>query len=712
MRSHAVIANLMGLVAGLSWLAAVGSPVQAASLQAEFGIIGAISSLSEGSRATGVNLTTGAGFGWAREEVTYATGINYAPYDDAFARLRAAGVKLLVLLTYPGEGTSHEDWKTYVTAVVDRYGSQVDAWEIMNEADNYLSASDYVTYLSEAHEILKTKDASATIVSSGITSRIEATTYLDGIAAAGGWGKFDVVGLHVYHSGNPEKVNFGGGNLTAEFNRIVGAISRNGGGKKIWVTETGYQSGAEGAANQANWLARSLIMARSVVSVEKLFLYRLYDGSGSYGLVTSSFQEKEAYARVKEAIAGLGGAGTGTRLFPTEKTTLDAFTTVPGGWGPERSINAAVSLSGVEGYSGTGMKIAYSFSAETAYALVEKSGLSAGTPTAFAAWVNGDGTSNVWKFRFVDANNETFQVDLGSIAAGWQYQQFTLGQDSAITSWEGNGVIDYPVSFKAVVVDRQGGAAEGSGIVDELVAISGGADLYAYQFGNTVAFWKVLGSAEATLCKQRRTFAEAPAFDGVTSCNDTPETAEEAGAAVDTPSSSPAAATTKTTTKATPAAAPVEKVAVSAERSSVRVDGEALVADGTQTYRVVTTVADANRNVLKDRIPQFAITGGQSTLTEPVLVGNEWIAEVSATESGERQVVVSADGVELGSVTLTFLPIPIGVVEVREAEPVLAPVTTVVAPASLQDKLLGGFGLVALALGLWWWAHHRRHPQV
>ena len=169
---------------------------------------------------------------------------------------------MLALLSYPGSDVTHDDWKSFVQTVVDHFGSQISAWEIMNEVDTALSGSDYVTYLNEARDIIKANNGSATIVASGITSRIEATSFWDGIAAAGGWDSFDKIGLHIYHSGAPETVNFGGGNILGEISRVVGSINKNGGGKKYGLPSWDTNRAAwEKPTKQTGWHARSLCCA-------------------------------------------------------------------------------------------------------------------------------------------------------------------------------------------------------------------------------------------------------------------------------------------------------------------------------------------------------------------------------------------------------------------------------------------------------------------
>ncbi len=658
----------------------------------EFGVNDAVSSLSSDSAKTAaVSKITGAGFGWVRSEVSYSSTIDYAPYDAAHQKIKAAGLKTLVLLTYPGSDKSHDDWKAYVTSVTSHFGSDAAAYEIMNEADNYLSAADYVTYASEARDIILAANSSAKIISTGITSRIEATNFWDGIKAAGGWGLFNTLGLHVYHSGNPEKVNFGGGDLVGELDRVVGNINKNGGGKTIWVTETGYASSI-GADNQANWYARALTMMQSVSLVERVFIYRLYDGSGdTYGILNSSLAEKSSYSIVKDAVNFLSGAGSGTKLTPQGKTALDSLESVTK-WDTTPTSNGSTTLSSVTGYTGNGMKIEYSFNSDSAYAIAEKNIAISGTPTAIASWINGDDTKNVWKFRFKDKNGETFQTDLGSIPAGWHYKQFSIGVDDAVTSWGGDGKIDFPISFNAIVLDRQGGAASASGIVDEIIAISGSADLNAYQFGANVAYWKASGSNTATLCGATRTFTETPQYLTGVSCSDTPTSTTTSSSSSSSSSTTTTSKKKSTSTGVAKTATTVVKLIADKAKTTIRADGASVIADNKSSYKLVVIVKDASDKIIIEQKPTITVSGNNNTVSDTVLIGNEWITEIKSSEAGEKEVTVKVGDTDLGSIKITFVAIP----EVKSPPKIELPIME--KPIETKDSPINRW--LALSIGI------------
>lgn len=407
----------------------------------EFGVAGYVSSRSRSSdKNTAVGKITDVGFGWDREEITYNDDISFVPYDAAYAKLNSAGLKILGLLTYPGPDRSHAQWKSYVDEVTSRYPG-IDAWEIMNEADNYLSAADYTPYLKEAYDIIRGK-SSAPVILTGLTARWEMYPFYDGVAAAGGWGSFDAVGLHMFHDGSPYEDSYNNGTLPQEVQKVINAINKNGGGKNIWVTELGYNVDLYGEENQSNWLVESLKIVHGYSEVEKIFVYRLYDGDGSFGLTTYGFADRPSYAAVKNALAN----GFDSPAPPVE---------------PE--------------------------------------------PVAVAA----------------------------------------------------------------------------------------------------------------------------------------PEPEPEPE-----PESEPATSSSseKTTTKI-----PVDK-----DKSYLRLDGEYIAADGKDQFKIVVGVEDADGKFLTDRKPSIALSGGQTNLTDFVLIGNEWVTYVSSSEKGERTAEIKVDNISLGSVKMVF----------------------------------------------------------
>jgi len=98
----------------------------------------------------------------------------------------------------------------------------------------------------------------------------------------------------------------------------------------------------------------------------------------------------------------------------------------------------------------------------------------AGQPNRVAAWIYGDGSGHYLNIWVQDAQDEMYSVHLGRIGApGWQQMAGTLAPNlawpSGHLSGPDNGVVDYPVRFYALVVDRPGGGPRSGQIyVDDI----------------------------------------------------------------------------------------------------------------------------------------------------------------------------------------------------------------------------------------------------
>ncbi len=105
-----------------------------------------------------------------------------------------------------------------------------------------------------------------------------------------------------------------------------------------------------------------------------------------------------------------------------------------------------------------------------------------GQPNRFAAWVYGDGSGHFLNLWIKDANGEIWSVNLGRVGGpGWRQMVGALAPGLAWpnghVSGPDNGVVDYPVSFYALVLDRPGnpgsGAAGGAIYIDDITAWRG-----------------------------------------------------------------------------------------------------------------------------------------------------------------------------------------------------------------------------------------------
>jgi serine/threonine protein kinase len=130
----------------------------------------------------------------------------------------------------------------------------------------------------------------------------------------------------------------------------------------------------------------------------------------------------------------------------------------------------------------------------------------AGQPDSFGAWVYGDGSGHYLNYWVQDAQNQIWSVHLGPVGGpGWRQMVGKLDPSlpwpSGHVSGDDNGVVDYPVRFYALVLDRPGsGPQSGQIYIDD------------------ISVWQARGEASSTP-------TPAPAQPGAT---DTPVATEAA----------------------------------------------------------------------------------------------------------------------------------------------------------------------------------------
>jgi len=100
----------------------------------------------------------------------------------------------------------------------------------------------------------------------------------------------------------------------------------------------------------------------------------------------------------------------------------------------------------------------------------------ASTPNMFSAWVYGDGSGHFLNLWIQDAQNEIWSVHLGRVGtAGWKQVSGSLVAGKTWpdghVSGPDNGVVDYPVQFYALVLDRPDrGSLTGQIYIDDISA--------------------------------------------------------------------------------------------------------------------------------------------------------------------------------------------------------------------------------------------------
>jgi Glycosyl hydrolase catalytic core len=268
-----------------------------------------------------VGLLREVGVQWAREEFFWhviqpqrggpfqwnGDGSGLYDYDRAVGAQAGAGIHVLGLIDYapawnhgrnPPIDEWIGDWGDYVYQVVARYGrgGPIKYWEIWNEPNLTVSGyetglyeiKDYARILSVARAAAKAADPEAAIVLGGLASvwsyppsptTYDYFDYLDALGQLGAWNDFDILAIHPYRLDPPEGAPWRRDHqqtFPTELDRLDELMLRYG-ARPLWLTELGWATdrGRFGVSEdqQAQFLARTYIMAIAHPSVEKIFWY-------------------------------------------------------------------------------------------------------------------------------------------------------------------------------------------------------------------------------------------------------------------------------------------------------------------------------------------------------------------------------------------------------------------------------------------------------
>lgn len=605
---------------------------------------------------------------WTRLEIPNNITDDYSGTDDAVSKIRAKNINILGLFSHQA-GLTPSSFESFVETVVTRYRSDIKAWEIFNEIDNTLSASDYKPFLQKAHDKIKAIQSDGKVIVSGLTGRKEAIDYWNGLYDAGGGSYFDALGVHPYRTSAPETKEFNNGSLVDSINQAVTVINNHGGGKKIWLTEFGWKSGSVGESIQGHYLARGLALSASVSPVETIIPYRLWDNeSDSYGILKTDYSQKSSFNTLKSAIANLQGKEFSERISATEQKAIDNFDSGVTGWKSDGAYYT-LDIGSASGRNGTGLKFSWTFSSNTGYAIAEKFKSLAGEPTGLSVWINGNDSRSVWKLRIKESGGETFQFDLGQAPSGWHQFTFDFTRDKAKTSWGGNGTIDYPIQFESIVLDNQGGSTSGSAVIDDIYALYGDTDLYALKFGSTLAYWKVSGSSTTEVCGKTLTFEVYVKYTSVSSCTASVSIPTEPSPPAAEPSSpstpSKTSTTKKSTTPSLTAASPPPPF--DQTKSKVTVDTSELTADGQAKIIVRIDLKDSNDQPVQVQGVTVTVTGDHNIVTGPDWKDDHYEASVQSTGAGDKEIIVKVGDTQVGE------PIKVVYTEPVKSAPTPAP---------------------------------------
>jgi hypothetical protein len=259
-----------------------------------------------------------AGVRWVRIEWKSSQG--YALYDPAIAALRAAKLKVLLLVDYasvpgkPASDAASSEWTSYLQtfdsgldAIAAHYADGVDGWQVWNEPDlpkqpGYdpgVPADQYGKLLLAAVGTIH-KHSTRPVITGGLASGNPG--YLTQAKQSAGALTVDAVAVHPYGQRAPDNwpsASWGFGNMSTLLNAYLAF------GKPIWLSEIGTND-TSSATFQADYLENVYTLAKNSfgAKVPVVLWFCWSDGMVSpYGLLDGSGQPKPAYTRY-QSIAG------------------------------------------------------------------------------------------------------------------------------------------------------------------------------------------------------------------------------------------------------------------------------------------------------------------------------------------------------------------------------------------------------------------------
>jgi hypothetical protein len=165
-----------------------------------------------------------------------------------------------------------EDWRAYVTAVVNHCGARVRAYEIWNEPNLkpfWSGSTDRLVILTrEASQIIRSINPEAIIVSPSATAGY-GTKWLAEFLSKGGGQYVDVIGYHFYVNPEPPEA------MLPIIQQIRQIMTANGADTKpLWDTEIGWSKPKPFLSEElaAAYLARSYIL-NWAAGVQRLYWY-------------------------------------------------------------------------------------------------------------------------------------------------------------------------------------------------------------------------------------------------------------------------------------------------------------------------------------------------------------------------------------------------------------------------------------------------------
>lgn len=267
-----------------------------------------------------------AGMAWVKRQVRWSPGAaaDAGLINDAHAK----GFKILLsVLGSPGDiagGANYDDYARYVGQLAGMGADAIEVWNEMNIDREWpmgeIDPARYVDLLRRAYFQIRANNASTLVISGALAptgaegafgrARVwNDDAYVAGMAGAGAANYMDCIGAH-YNEGIISPTRDSGDPRDPYYTRYYGGMvgtyfNAFGGRKKICFTELGYLSpegygplpgafgwaGDTSVAEQAQWLAEAVSLARSSNSVRMIIVFNVDftgygdDPQGGYAII-------------------------------------------------------------------------------------------------------------------------------------------------------------------------------------------------------------------------------------------------------------------------------------------------------------------------------------------------------------------------------------------------------------------------------------------
>jgi polysaccharide biosynthesis protein PslG len=276
------------------------------------------------------------GFGWVRPALEWAEiepekgKFNWEMMDFRVACAKKYGLKIVAQIGFDtmwaaDAPDSVTDWSRskyppkklsdladYVTAMVTRYKKDIKYWEGWNEM-NAVGAfwkippsgrdpfEHYVAWQRTMYLAAKKADPDCVVLTGGFAGEAEMTRQMARYYEKGLRGTFDVMNIHCYPADPRDDW------MPDMIEGVIRVMRHYGdGGKKIWITETGWPVAnhpyQRTEAQQAEWTPWLWAVGLSFPQVERIFFFELRDrGDGQYfGWYGTDFKPRPVVRRWEE----------------------------------------------------------------------------------------------------------------------------------------------------------------------------------------------------------------------------------------------------------------------------------------------------------------------------------------------------------------------------------------------------------------------------